>query len=72
MNLKYERVASSNVSALAYNQDEGVLGVIFSDGDEYHYYGVPKEIYFDLLRAKSIGKFLNQEIKSKGYKYKKV
>ncbi len=43
--------------------DAGELYVTFRDGGSYVYWIVPEGVFHDLLRADSIGGFVNREIK---------
>ena len=67
---KSVELTSSNVSKASYT-DEGDLLIEFKNGEEYLYHNVPVETYYDLVEAKSAGKFLNEAIKGT-YKYTKV
>ena len=64
-------VISSNVEAVAHNEEGSVLLVRFKGGSVYEYAGVPADTYVDLLAAPSVGRFLNQHIKG-NYPYQKV
>lgn len=70
--MNYKKVSSSNVDSVGYEEEKSILGVIFKNGSEYHYFNVPKNVYEKLLKSSSIGKFLNTLIKEKGYKYIKI
>lgn len=61
---------SSNVMAFGYDKDLKILAVTFRSGT-YHYFDVPEKVFEDMQKAESVGKFLNSEVKSKGYRYKK-
>ena len=58
-----QRVSSSNIASVGYDEDEQVLEVVFRDGRVYHYLEVPPERALSLLRAESKGRFLNSQIK---------
>lgn len=45
--------------------DAGDLLVTFTKGTEYIYKAVPDQVYEEMLKAESIGKFLNSNIKGK-------
>ena len=70
--MDYTHVRSSNINSIGYDDQELILGVIFKSGSEYHYYNVPRDIFQKLISAPSVGRYLNQNIKDKGYKYKKI
>jgi lysyl-tRNA synthetase class 2 len=62
---------SSVVREIAYNAPRQELYVIFSEGREYVYYGVPSEVYERFRNAESWGQFVNKEIKRR-YFYRRV
>jgi hypothetical protein len=63
---------SSSLFGVMYDADSKGLFVCFRDsGDIYLYYGLPQEVYNELMAAESKGAYLNQQIKGK-YDYKKV
>ena len=70
--MEYQSVTSSNVAAVAYDDATSILGVRFLNGTEYHYNGVPRDVFEGLLKASSVGTYLNQQIKKSGYSYSRV
>lgn len=64
-------VVSSNLSQVGYEEENQTLKVVFKNGDLYHYFGVPKEVFELMLKSESIGKFFNQHVKNK-YQYGKI
>ena len=64
-------VSSSNVSAIGYAPDSGVLEVEFTNGAVYSYSGVPLGEYEGFMRAESKGKYLHANIKGR-YPYAKL
>lgn len=62
---------SSNVKAVAYEEDTSQLLVSFKSGHTYAYDGVPNGLIDDLLNADSVGKYLNENIKGV-YQEKKI
>jgi hypothetical protein len=64
-------VKSSNLKAVGF-EDPGTLQVVFNNGDEYHYFKVPKALHDNLLKAPSIGAFFVQFVKKGGFEYKKI
>ena len=64
-------VASSNVASIGYDENSETLEVEFLSGAIYQYYGVPKNIYDQLMLEASKGKFLNTYIKN-AYGYSRV
>lgn len=61
--MKFVAVASSNVEAVAYDNDK--LYVRFSGGGVYRYHGVPPERHAALMAAPSKGAYVAQHIKHK-------
>lgn len=70
--MDYTSVSSSSVAAVGYDESQATLGVRFNNGSEYHYFGVPSEVYDGLLNAPSVGTYLNQYVKKGGYSYSRV
>lgn len=65
--MQYQEVKSSNIAALAHEND--TLGVKFKNGTEYHYQGVSCALFETLTAAASIGRTFNELIKSKPNDY---
>jgi len=70
--MEYVPVSSSNVAAVAYDDATNTLGVRFLNGTEYHYSGVPRDVYEGLLNASSVGSYLNEHVKKAGYPFSKA
>jgi KTSC domain len=64
-------VASSNIASMGYDGPSQTLEVEFQDGAIYQYYGVPENMYDQLMQAGSKGRFLNTYIKN-AYGYSRV
>jgi len=64
-------VSSSNVAEVGYDSATMTLEVAFCNGTIYQYFDVPEAVYQELMRAESIGKFLNAHIKN-SYRYARV
>lgn len=64
-------VSSSNISAIGYDPDSGVLEVEFTNGAVYSYSGVPLGEYEGFMSADSKGKYLHSNIKGR-YPYAKL
>ena len=62
-------VESSNLKSVRYDGQN--LFVEFGKGSIYVYYEVPLELYTELLKAESKGKYLNSNIKNV-YRYEKI
>lgn len=59
-----QKVSSSNLSAVGYNEDSKELYVEFKNGNTYKYRDVPKQTYADLLSAESIGSKFNKSVRT--------
>ena len=59
-------VVSSNIRKVGYEDNN--LIVEYISGKQYKYENVPHELYEDLLKADSKGRFMNEFIKGK-FKY---
>lgn len=60
---RMQRIDSSSVRAVGYDDQLGRLFLEFAGGGSYVYYGVPPSIHRDLLAAESVGRFVNTKIK---------
>jgi hypothetical protein len=58
-----ERVSSSSVAAIGYDERSETLEVEFLRGTVYRYHGVSVDAYESLRHAPSIGAYFNQHIK---------
>lgn len=67
--VKMIEVESSNIAAIGYKNN--TLFVNFKNGSLYSYDGVEKELFEEMLKSDSKGKFLNREIKGI-YSYMKL
>jgi len=64
-------VASTNISSVGYDEQTQTLEVEFLNGTVYQYYNVPPNIFEQLMREGSKGRFLNTYIKN-AYPYSRV
>lgn len=64
-------VASSNLASVGYEVTSQTLEVEFLNGSVYQYYNVPQNIYDELMRAGSKGRFLNTYVKN-AFPYSRV
>ncbi len=64
-------VDSSNLHSVGYDSSTMTLEIEFKSGGIYQYYGVPKEVYEQLLAASSLGKFFHANIRNV-YRYGKI
>ena len=56
-------VKSSMIETLKYSNSTKVLKVLFCNGDEYAYDGVPFETVEKMSTADSVGKYFNEHVK---------
>lgn len=70
--MDYIPVSSTTISAVAYDSETNTLGIRFQNGSEYHYFGVPEELFVGLRSAASVGTYFDQYIKKPGYPYSRV
>jgi KTSC domain len=61
--MQMQRVNSSNVAAVGYDEDSQTLQVEFNNGSTYQYFDVPKIVFDDLISAGSVGSYLNAHIR---------
>ncbi len=59
---------------IGYEPETRTMGVIFKSGglSEYHYAGVPQEVFDTVLNSPSVGKAVDQHIKKGGFRYTRV
>ena len=69
--MERERVDSSNLFAVGYDDESRMLEVEFHTHTVYRYYNVPKIVVRQLLNAESIGEFFNFYVKD-AYRWLKV
>lgn len=62
--MNYVPVSSSNIAAIAYDDEGRMLGVKFNHGGEYWYHGVPSSVYQSFLRAVSKGTFFGAFVRN--------
>lgn len=70
--MEYVSVSSSTISAVGYDDALNTLAVRFHNGTEYHYFGVPQDVFEAMRSAPSVGRFFDQNIKKAGYGYARV
>ena len=56
-------VDSSMMTRIEYDESARELDIVFASGKTYRYFGVPPDVYADLLDAESKGEFFNDAIK---------
>lgn len=64
-NIKRQKVESSLFKSIGYNKLENLLQVEFNNGDVYNYFEITEEMYNNLLKATSVGKYYLANIKGK-------
>ena len=69
--IKMVSVASSNVSKVGHDGVSELLVQFGTAESLYRYTGVPKALYEEMMKAESIGKFINKNIKN-SYAYQKL
>lgn len=57
-------VVSSNINSVGYDPERKVLAVEFKGGAVYHYEDVEQSDYNGLITSPSVGRYINQNIKS--------
>ncbi len=70
--VEYFAVASSAIESVGYDPQAMTLAIAFTNGREYHYYGVPPDVIDQLRIAPSAGRFVNEHIKTAGYAYARI
>ena len=71
INIKMIEVESSNIKAIGYDKPTRALYVKFLNDTNYVYANVDENIYNELMKAESHGKYLNSNIKGK-FDYTKI
>ena len=61
--IKWIKIKSDCIKAIAYNSHRKVLHVEFRQGTIYSYLGIGKHRYRKLLKAESKGKYFNEAIR---------
>lgn len=65
-------VDSSNVDQIGYDEYVGEAHVIFKGGRHYIYSEVTQEVWELFQDAPSKGRFVNEELKAKGYPCREI
>jgi hypothetical protein len=66
--MERQPVTSSNLKSVGYDRARRVLEIEFQNGRVYRYHDVPPEEYEELLKAPSLGRYFNDNIRD-GYQY---
>lgn len=69
-NIKMYKIASSNITALGYDENNKVLRVIFKNNSSYIYTNVEPEVWQIIINSESKGRSLNENIVKHKEKYK--
>jgi hypothetical protein len=64
-------VVSSELRSVGHDEESLVLEVEFHSGGVYRYFGVPRDLYLNLMAAESKGRFFNEWIRERHY-YQRV
>lgn len=67
--IEMKAVQSSNVKAVGYDEDNRDIHIELLSGECYMYQEVPKKVFEDLLKAASIGSYINHYLNNS---YKRV
>jgi hypothetical protein len=60
-----QKVSSSNIDAIGYDEGSQTLEIEFKTGSIYQYSGVAAHIYDGFLRATSKGRFFDQFVRNR-------
>lgn len=66
-----ERVASTSLQSVGYDERTQTLEVQFTSGRVYQYYGVPANMFGEMMGAPSKGQFFNTYIR-RSYAFSRV
>lgn len=69
-NIKMYKIASSNITALGYDESNKLLRVIFKNNSSYIYTNVEPDIWQIIINSESKGRSLNENIVKHKEKYK--
>jgi hypothetical protein len=70
--MERDRVTSSTIASIGYDQATQVLEIEFRGGGIYQYSNVPQSVYSGLMSASSHGGYLDRVIKKGGYRYRRI
>ena len=70
--MEFINVSSTTLAAVGYDESAALLAVRFISGREYHYFGVPRDVYDGFFTATSIGHYFNNYVKRAGYPFQQV
>ena len=67
-----QKVISSNISSIGYEENSSMLEIQFQNGGVYQYFNVSKSLFSRLMNATSHGTFFDRYIKKGGFRFKKI
>ena len=65
-------VRSSALRSVGYDREQQTLEIEFTNGAAYQYFGVPAEVYRELMAAESHGRYFHQHVRDKNYRYQRM
>jgi len=57
---------------LSLDREQQTLEIEFTNGAAYQYFGVPAEVYRELMAAESHGRYFHQHVRNKSYRYQRL
>ena len=69
--MERQSVSSSNLASIGYDAENEILEVEFKHGGIYQYFGVPENIYDELMNASSQGVYFSANIRN-NYEFEKI
>lgn len=63
--LQFNKVESSSIDEVAYDEEKRILYVRFNNCRLYSYQDVPLDVFDFLLKAESVGRFFASQIKNR-------
>ncbi len=69
--MKRQPVNAATIRSIGYDEATQTLEIEFTNGGVYQYYELPKEVYEQMMKSASLGRFFLFEVKG-GYQYAKV
>jgi len=65
-------VRSSALRSVGYDREQRVLEIEFTGGAVYRYFDVPAEVHRGLMAAESHGRYFNEHVRNKSYRYERT
>jgi hypothetical protein len=62
--MNYVAVTSSNIAAIAYDDDGRILGMRFAHDGEYWYHGVPRPVCQRVVGVESMGCYFGEFVRN--------